>query len=123
MSNPKWILFLFLFLSISGLICGVAEMSYLGPYAEQGLWDAFTQAHTVTFSVPGIGQFGFPVLDWGSAITSLWDMLFWNYAVFNSGGALETTAQFFLRVVSAAFALSLVWTFLAHIPIVGRGSS
>jgi len=119
MNNPKWFLYLFLFLAVSGFVCGIAEFNFLGPYG--GVWSSFTAARTTTIGVPGVAQFTLPLLNFGPFFNGLWNLLWWNYAILLDS-TVGLTFRFFFQVFSAAFLVPIILTFLAHIPIFGRGT-
>jgi len=119
MSSFKWFAWLFVSIALSSMLCGVAEMSYLGPYASEGVLAPFFLTYG-TESTTDAGTVFALVMN-PEVWTSIWDMLWWQYAVLETG--LGAVIKVFLMFFSGAFAVSFLFMVASHLPFIGRGSS
>ena len=122
MGSAKWLIFIVLFGTITSVILGIADMSYLGDYPRQS-------PMFVIFEVFGIASSG----EAGTSLTFGWTSItsvagaFISALTFNYSVLTHSEFGNFLRWViflpisfGLIFSLGLMlWT---HVPILGRGS-
>jgi len=116
----KWFIFLLLAFAIGNTLFGIAEYSYLGAYADQGVWAPFFNTFSVD-NTDGVFTKVSTLILSSETYSSIWQMFTWNYAVLNEG--LGSWVRYvILMPLSAAFAFTLILTLFQSLPIVGRGS-
>lgn len=104
--GPKWYITLFLIVIGGGMLCGIAEGSFLGIYGTQGFWNVFFEV----FKSKNIFTAAVELISLtihGGAYNSLWQMFTWNYAVLDVQPG--ETIRVFLWVAMAALAFSIIW--------------
>ena len=120
MAHMKWFMFLFLAFAMGNLLFGVAEYSYLGPYANQAVWAPFFQTFEITAAEAAAGETT-RLATPAHYIDSIFQMFKWNYVMLYDGlGAM--VRYVILWPISAAMVIGLALTLWQSIPFFGRGS-
>jgi len=122
MGSAKWLMFLLLMFSITSALVGVADITYLGPYAQHSpmfpVFEMFGAASSSTAGTTATFNWIDPGAVWGLFVNAL----SWRYSVLEHSAFGNFVRWVFLIPLSAGLLISLGLMLWTHIPLLGRGS-
>ncbi len=122
MGSAKWLIFILLTFTITSALVGVADMAYLGSYAQHSPMFPVFKVFGATSSTEAGTSMTFSWTDIKSVGGLFVGALMWNYSVLIHNPFGNFVRWVILIPLSAALLFSFGLMLWSHVPIIGRGS-